>query len=93
MSTGVVRAFLIPNRDLVVREAHRGGGVDEVTKEVTCTGAPVCVTELEREETVEAARHQGQLQIAVHLQGYGRGQGIHVEEVDAVRDAVLAVGR
>ena len=41
------------------------------------------------QEPIEAAGHQGQLQVAVDLHRHRRGQGVHVEEVDPVLDRVL----
>ena len=42
-----------------------------------------------RQEPVETAGHQRQLKVAVDLHGHRGGQGVHVEEVDAVGDVVL----
>jgi hypothetical protein len=44
----------------------------------------ITVADADRQETVEAAGHQGELQVAVDLHCHGRRQGIHVEEVDTV---------
>ena len=52
-------------------------------------GALVAPTDASGEQPVEAAGHQSQLQVAVDFHRYGRGQGIHVKEIDAIRDAVL----
>ena len=35
------------------------------------------------------ASHQRELQVAGNLHGHGRGEGIHVEEINAVGDAVF----
>ena len=52
-------------------------------------GGFVAVTDSGREQSVQAAAHQGQLQVAVDLQGHRRREGVHVEEVDPVLDSVL----
>ena len=49
----------------------------------------VAVADADRQEAVEAAGHQRQLQVAVDLHRHRRGQGVHVEEVDPVLDVVL----
>ncbi len=53
--------------------------------DVTPSVPPVVIAR----KPVKAARHEGQLEVAVDLHRYGGGEGVHVEEVDAVGDGVL----
>ena len=82
-------AFLKTHGDVALIDEDIGGGVDEVAEDVLKFGGGVAVADSFPEEPIEAAGHHGQLQIATDLHGNGRGQCVHVEEVDAVGDAVL----
>ena len=74
---------------VVIRDRHLGRGVDEIAEQVAGLGRLVAVADALPQEAIEAAGHQRQLQVAVDLHGHRRGQGVHVEEVDAVLDVVL----
>ena len=39
--------------------------------------------------TIQTAGHQGQLEVAIDLQGDGGRQGVHVEEIHAIFDIVF----
>ena len=69
------------------RDVRRG--VDEVAEQVPGLGGLVTVADADRQQAVEAAGHQRQLQVAVDLHRHRRGQRVHVEEVDPVLDVVL----
>ena len=86
---GVVGSFLKAHRDLVGGDIHGGGCVNEVAEERLRLGALVTLPDLLAEETVEAAGHEGELEVAVHFHGDGGGQRVHMEELDAVLDGVL----
>ena len=53
------------------------------------TGPLIAVADASAEQAEQTAGHKGQLQIGVELHRHDRGQRIHVEEVDAIGDAVL----
>ena len=52
-------------------------------------GDLVTIADANRQQPIQAAGHQRQLQVAVDLHGHRRGQRIHVEEIDPVLDVVL----
>ena len=58
-------------------------------KNVAGMSAQISVLDLEGKESVETAGHQGEQEIAIDLHGNGGGESIHVEEIDAVGDAVF----
>ena len=82
-------SFLKANLDFLIRDCHLGCGVYKIAKEVSAFGGLVAVTDTSPQEVIKATGHQGQLQIAVHLHGDRRRESIHVEESDAVGDAIL----
>ena len=75
--------------DVVVADVHACCGVDEVAEEASGFRVFIAVAELPSQEPVEAAAHEGELEIAVDLHGDGGGESVHVEEVDSVLDAIL----
>ena len=85
----VVGALLKPDFDVRIADGDSGGGVDEVAKEMSGTGALITISNTVGKDPVEAAGHQGQLEIAIDLHGDGGGERVHVEEVNAVGDAVF----
>lgn len=51
---GIVGALLEPHIDPLLRDPHRGRGVDEVPEEVTALGGLVSIADLSAQEAVEA---------------------------------------
>ena len=82
-------AFLESDLDVVLADLDLSRGVDEITEQVSGLGAFVSVRDTVAEQAVQAAGHEGELQITVHLHRHRRGQGVHMEEVDTVGNAVL----
>ena len=86
---GVMCTLLISHNNTRLLHLDFGRGVHEVTKQMPRLGAFVAPTDATGQQSVEAAGHQSQLQVAVDFHRYSRGQSIHVKEVDPIRDAVL----
>jgi len=84
-----VGALLELNVHLGVADGDLGRGVDEVAEQVGGLGVFVAIADARTEEPIKAGSHQRELQVAVDLHRHGRGQRIHMEELDAVGDAVL----
>ncbi len=63
--------------------------IDQVPEQVPGLHRLVTVAHADRQQPVQAAGHQRQLQVAVDLHRHRRAQGVHVEEVDPVLDSVL----
>src|SRR5208337_5175443 len=72
----IVGTLLEPHYDLFVRDLHTGRGVDEVAEQMPRLSDLVAVAEAACQESVEAAGHQGQLQVAVDLHRYRRAQRV-----------------
>jgi len=85
----VVGSLLEADRDGGWVDRHDRGGIDEVAKDAPRLRIGVFLSEIGPKEPVEAACHERELEVTVDLQGDGRGECVHVEEVDAVGDAVL----
>ena len=64
-------------------------GFDEVTKDLTGFGRLVPIGDLCSEKTIEARGHERQLQVAVNLERDGGREGIQMEEVDPISNAIL----
>jgi hypothetical protein len=73
-----------------------GDRVDEVAEDVLEFDGGVAAAELLAKQAIQAAGHQGELQIAIDLYGDRGGQRVDMEEVCAVDDTVRkgeALGR
>lgn len=57
--------FVEANRDSVIGDVHLGGGVHEVPEKMTRLGLLVTVADACAQQSIEAAGHEGQLQITV----------------------------
>ena len=86
---GVVRAFLEVYVDVLCVDGYASRGIDEVIEECPRVDAFVALCDVARHEAIEAAGHEGELEVAVDLHGDGGGECIHVEEIDAVGDLVF----
>src|SRR5262245_7295815 len=86
---GVMGPLLEANLDVVLADGHDGGRVDEVAEQVPRLGRLVAVADAAGQQAIQAAGHEGQLQVAGDLQRHRTGQSVHVKEVDAVLDVVL----
>ena len=82
-------AFAELNKNGVISDGHSGGCLDEIAEDMPGLRGRIGAPESGAEHPVEAGAYQGQLQIAIDLEGNRRGQCVHVEEVDAVGDGVL----
>src|SRR5437870_12827057 len=56
---------------------------------MTRTGTLISVFKFAGQKSIEAAGHQRELEITVNLHAHGRGQGIHMEEVNAIGDPIF----
>src|SRR5437879_12583802 len=77
-------------------DGDRGGGIDEVAENMAGMSAEISVLNLEGKEAVETAGHQSEQEITIDLHGDGGGESLHVEEIDAVGNAIFdahALGR
>ena len=86
---GVMGTLLIPHDDLRLGERHLGRGIHEVLEQMSRLGMFVAPADPPGQQAVQAAGHQGQLQVAIDLHRHRRAQRVHVKEVDPIRDAVL----
>jgi hypothetical protein len=84
-----VGALLEAHLNIPLGDHHMGDRIDEVTEDVLGLGGGTAVIDLLAEEAIQAAGHQGQLQIAIDFHGDRRGQRVDVEEIHAISDAVL----
>ncbi len=85
----VVGATAEPHLDALLADADLGGSAHEAVEQLARPLALVPVPDATRQQAVQRARHQCELQVGVDLQRYGRGQRVHVEEVDRLSDRVL----
>src|SRR5208282_279249 len=74
----IVRASLESHLDSPLVDRDRRGSVDEVAEQMAGLRDLVAVANLRAQESVQAAGHQRQLQVAVDLHRHGRAQGVHV---------------
>src|SRR3990170_3813085 len=65
-----------------------GRHVDEVAEDLPGLGIGIA-THLLSERSVESTGNRQQRHIEVHLQPYGRRQGVHVEKPNGVRERVF----
>src|SRR6266403_3565619 len=86
---GAVSAFAKGDLDGIVGDGNKGLRFDEVAEQMARVRGGVLLADFCAEQAVEGAGHEGQLQVAVDFERHGRGQGIDVEELDAVGDAVF----
>ena len=85
----VVGAFLEPHCDVPFGDHHVRGRIDEVAEDVLRLGGRVAVADPLAKQSIPAAGHERQLQIATDLHGHCGGESVHVEELDAVGNAVF----
>ena len=85
----VVSTLLVADDHLRLADRHHGGRIPEVAEEMARLGLLIATADPPGQQAVQAAGHQGQLQVAIDLHRYRRGERVHVEEVNAVLDAVL----
>ena len=81
--------LLIPHHDVRLGHLHLGRGIHEVLEQMPRLGLFVAPADAAGQQAVQAAGHQRQLQVAVDLHRHGRAQGVHVKEVDPIRDPIL----
>jgi len=62
---------------------------EALMKSLTGLGGLVTIADADRQQAIQAADHQRQLQVAVDLHRHCRAQRVHVEEGDLVLDVVL----
>jgi len=67
----------------------RGRDVEQVAEDLLGCRLLVLPPNPRRQQPVQTTGHQRDLQVEVHLQAHHRGQGIKVEELDCLGDAVL----
>lgn len=82
---GVVRALLEEYGDGVLIDGDVGAGIDEVAEDAPGCCGSVDAAELNAQEAIETAGHEGELQVTVDFHGHGRRECVHVEEVDDYR--------
>ena len=85
----VVGATAELHLDALLADADLGGSAHEAVEQLARPLALVPVPDATRQQAVQRARHQCELQVGVDLQRYGRGQRVHMEEVDRLSDRVL----
>ena len=78
-------------RDLnaILANRHRGAGLHQLAEQSGRFGAVKAVVEPMRQAAVQAAGHQGQLQVQIDAQRHRGRERIHVEEVDRIGDGVF----
>ena len=86
---GAVSTFAEGDLDGIFGDCDKRLGFDKVAEQVAGVRGGVLLADFCPEQAVEGAGHEGQLQVAVDFERHGRGQGIDVEELDAVGDAVF----
>lgn len=82
-------ALLEMDVDAGLVDGDRGRGIDEVAENMAGMSAEISVLNLEGKESVETAGHQSEQEITIDLHGDGGGESIHVEEIDAVGNAIF----
>jgi len=65
-------SFLVPGRDIQKANRDRRCGIDQVPEDMSGPGPLVAAADLGSEQTVQAAGHQGQLQVQIDLHRHGR---------------------
>ena len=78
-----------PHLDAVLADAHGGRGAHEALEQLAGARLLVAVADAAGQQAVQRAGHDGELQVGVDLQRHGRGERVHVEEVDRLGDGVL----
>ena len=63
--------------------------VNEVSEQRARLSVFVTLADFIAKEPIKAAGHQSQLQITVDFHGNGRGERVHVEEVNAILNAIF----
>ena len=81
--------FLKVYGNLLFRNHDLGGRVDKITEKMTGSGDLIAVANLRSQKPIEAAGHEGQLQIAVHFHRHRRRQCVHMKEIDPIGNAVF----
>src|SRR2546422_6621000 len=85
----IVCSFLESHQNLPLRDINGRMRIDKITEDRSGFGSLIALADFISKESVKAAAHQRKLQIAIHFHRNGRRKCVHVEEVDAVLDAVL----
>ena len=85
----VVGTLLEPHDDFALGDRDFRRGVDEIAEEMPGLRDLVTIPDANRQQAIQAAGHERQLQIAVDLHGNRRRESIHVEEIDPVLDVIL----
>ena len=85
----VVSTLLVTDNDVRLADRHLCGRIHEVAEQMSRIGLLVPTPNPPSQQAVQTAGHQRQLQVAIDLHRHRRAQGVHVEKVDAVLDAVL----
>ena len=85
----VVGTLLEPHDDFALRDRDFRRGVDEIAEEMPGLRDLVTIADANRQQAIQAAGHERQLQVAIDLHGDRRRESIHVEEIDPVLDVVL----
>src|SRR5208282_1568820 len=85
----VVGTLLEPRGDSFLGDRDFRRGVDEIAEEMPRLRNLVSIPDANRQQAIQTAGHERQLQIAVDLHGNRRRESIHVEEIDPVLDVIL----
>ena len=76
------------HRNLGWSDLDGGGEVEQVTEDLSCLGIGVAPHAV-GEAAIESACHHEECEIKIHLERDCRGECIHVEETDSVREGVF----
>ena len=84
----IMRTLLILDNNLMVGQGNQAHSIDKIAEDMAPLGFCITSANLGTQQALEAAGHEGQLQITGDLHGPSGGQSIHMEKVNAIGDTV-----
>ena len=81
--------FLKANEDVFSLDEQGGTGIDEVSEDMSGLGFWISIAQFRPEQAVEAAGHEGELEIQIDLHRHRGRQGVHVKKINSIGKVIF----